>query len=127
MRLKTLPVIVMAYWVAAPLFAQPPGRGRPRAETSEERIKRRGQDVTNEAVDAIADELTGKPSTSGRPPGLAKKGELPPGLAKKNHVPPGWSKGRKEGWGDGQRESPIRRLIRGIFRKPSQPATTPSH
>ena len=122
MRLKKSFVVVLALWVAAPLFAQPPGHGRARTETTEEHIKRRSHDVANEAADAVADELTGKPASSGMPPGLAKKGELPPGLAKKHKVPPGWSKGRKEGWGDGQKESPLRKLIRGIFRKPAPPA-----
>lgn len=122
MRVMRLFVVILALWIAAPLFAQPPGHGRPRTDTTEERIKRRSHDVANEAVDAVADELTGTPSTSGRPPGLAKKGKLPPGLAKQNKVPPGWSKGRKEGWGDGQKESPIRKLIRAIFRKPAPPA-----
>ena len=122
MRLKRSFVVVLALGVAAPLFAQPPGRGRPRVETTEEHIKRRSHEVANEAVDAVAEEVTGQSTPSGMPPGLAKKGALPPGLAKKNKVPPGWSKGRKEGWGDGQKASPLRTLIRRIFRKPAPPA-----
>jgi hypothetical protein len=101
------------------------GRGRDRQDRTEK--------IANEAMDGVADELLdekGKPSASGAkgvPPGLAKKGKMPPGLAKQGKTPPGWSKGEKTGW-DGAEEqpSPLRRLIRGIFRKAKQPAQPPS-
>ena len=102
--------------------AEHPGQGRGRSKSATPAAKESGKRVVNEAADAVADELLGQETTSGRPPGLSKKDHLPPGLAKQGRVPPGWSKGRKEGWDKTPKESPLRRMIRGIFRRPPNPA-----
>jgi len=79
-------------------------------------------------VDAVADELLddkGRVTTTGpRPPGLAKKDKLPPGLEKQGKIPEGWSHGKKTGWvktGEAKKESLVRRIIKGIFRRGQQP------
>lgn len=101
------------------------GRGRGRPDAATESMKKGGQRVVDETVDAVVGELIGEDPTgvtpSGMPPGLSRKGKMPPGLEKKGKVPPGWSKGKKKGWdqtaGSSQKqEGVIRRLIRGIFR-----------
>jgi hypothetical protein len=106
--------------LASPAFAKHEGHGHVHPSKAEQ--------VANEAMDAVADELLdeqGRVRAGGGPPGLAKQGKLPPGLEKQGKTPPGWSRGKKTGW-DGkattERQSPLRRLIRGIFRKSQQPA-----
>ena len=114
-------VVLMAAWGAAPGWAQPKNEAGRRVERAAER-------VADEAVDAVVDEIAGEdqPSTSGMPPGLAKKGGMPPGLAKQGKVPPGWDKGKKAGWKDApKKESWIRRAVRGIFSRKA-PAETPA-
>jgi hypothetical protein len=96
----------------------------------EESARKAGKRVTKEAIDAVADELTGTPAggSKGMPPGLAKKGKMPPGLEKQGKTPPGWEKGKKAGWGkEPGQESLIRRVVRGIFGrgKPQPPSQAP--
>lgn len=126
MRIRELAgAVAVACIMAAPVWAKPPhGHGGGRPETAGQRAKKAADRVAGEAVDAVADELTGTTSSgsSGMPPGLAKKGKMPPGLAKQGKTPPGWDKGRKEGWNGQQpkKESLIRRAVRGIFRRGSK-------
>jgi hypothetical protein len=108
------------------------GRGPQKPESTTEHIEKTGKRVVNEAVDAVADELLddkGRVTTTGsKPPGLAKKDKIPPGLEKQGKVPAGWSQGKKTGWdktGEPKKESLVRRIIRGIFRKKQEPAPTP--
>ena len=117
--------VVMSLWLCTPAFAESAGKGRGKGDADRSSIERQGERVVHEAVDAVVDEAVGDHGTSGMPPGLAKQGKMPPGLAKQGKTPPGWDKGQKEGWGDGKKESPLRRLIRGIFRKgPPKPDPT---
>ncbi|MDP3702800.1 MAG: hypothetical protein Q8R78_00205 [Candidatus Omnitrophota bacterium] len=96
----------------------------------EQKVERAAKQVAEEAVDAVADELLddkGRVTRSGPgslPPGLAKKGKMPPGLEKQGKTPPGWSQGKKTGWDKDQppRESLVRRVIRKIFRRATEPA-----
>lgn len=120
---------MVAIGMAATASAEPGrGRGHGQPQSTSEHIERAGKRVANEAVDAVADELTGtpgSPSSSGMPPGLAKQGRMPPGLAKQNKTPPGWEHGKKQGWGSSapKQESLIRRAIRGIFHRKQPPAS----
>ena len=103
--------LAVAMSVVVPVFAEPKGRGRVASQSPEEHTKKAAGRVANEAVDAVADELAGTQSrtSTGMPPGLAKKGKMPPGLAKQGKTPPGWEKGKKAGWdGKPQQESLIR-------------------
>jgi len=127
---------VLALGITATANAQPgKGRGHGQPDSTEEHVERAGKRVVNEAADAVADELTGKPgstSPGGMPPGLAKQGKMPPGLEKQGKTPPGWSQGRKAGWDKApgpRRESFIRRVIHGIFHpgQPSSPSTQPTN
>jgi len=111
--------------LAPSAVADPKGK-RPRGPMStEEKVKQVGKEVVNEAVDAVADELLddkGRVTRTGAgsmPPGLSKKGRMPPGLEKQGKTPEGWSHGKKTGWDKDQppRESLVRRMIRGIFRR----------
>lgn len=96
----------------------------------EQKVERTAQRVASEAVDAVADELLddkGRVMQTGPgalPPGLAKKGKMPPGLEKQGKTPPGWSHGKKTGWGKDQpqKESLVRRIVRKIFRRATEPA-----
>ncbi len=126
--MRSILMIVLVTFGMATAVAAEPGKGHGRGAASDstsEHVERAGRRVTNEAVDAVADELTGNRGivTSGStPPGL--QGRRPPGLEKQDKTPPGWSKGKKTGWSEGQpkQESMIRRVVRGIFqRKPAQP------
>ena len=116
-------LLVLLLGVAGPVFAEHPGKGYGRAneESVDEHAKKAGKRVTNEAIDAVADEVAGRPGATpsgGMPPGLAKKGKMPPGLAKQGKTPPGWEKGKKVGWGhEPKQESWIRRTVRGIFHR----------
>ena len=118
-------VVLLIVMMSVPAYAKDKGRG-PSTDTTRER-------VTDELVDAVADELLGEDSTAqttttthtGRtPPGVSNKGSLPPGLQKKGTVPPGWSKGNKKGWDGGtttttttkKKSSLLRRMVRSIFR-----------
>jgi len=112
-------VVVMA--LCAPAYANGQGKAKGQAQEPPSRAGK----MVGEAMDVVADELLdekGRVRPSGKPPGLAKKDAMPPGLAKQGKTPPGWEKGQKEGWDNGKKESPFRRLIRGIFRKSTQPA-----
>lgn len=128
MRIRELAgVVAIACVVTAPVWAKPPkDRGANRQESAGEHAKKAGKTVANETVDAVTDELVGTSSansTTAMPPGLAKKDKLPPGLAKKDKTPPGWDKGRKEGWKEGEaekKEGLIRRMIKGIFKRPAK-------
>ena len=124
MRYGVLVVVMMSVAMSAPVYAN--GRGKGKGQASEPQS--RAGKMADDAMDVVADELLdekGRVNTGGMPPGLAKKDKLPPGLAKQGKTPPGWEKGKKEGWGDGKKESPFRRLIRGVIRKskPPKPAT----
>lgn len=117
-------VMVVFLWLLLPIeaFAKEKGRGIGSGHSETTRSERAGQKVSEEVIDAVADELAGtpEPAAEGLPPGLAKKEKLPPGLAKKGKIPPGWEKGKKEGWDNSAsatQESGIRRAIRGIFRR----------
>lgn len=108
------------------------GRGQQQSESTTEHVGKAGKRVVNEAIDAVEDELLddkGRVTTTGsKPPGLAKKDKMPPGLEKQGKVPEGWSHGKKTGWdkaGEPQKESLVRRVIKRIFRKKQEPATTP--
>ena len=107
---------------------------RDQGQGAGQRVERTVERVASEAVDAVADELLddkGRVTQTGPgalPPGLAKKGKMPPGLEKQGKTPPGWSHGKKTGWdktGEPQKESLVRRIIKGIFRKKQEPAPTP--
>jgi len=116
-------LVVLLAGMVGTVWAQGHGQGRGRGQsTTEEKV----EEVGREAVDAVADELLGKPApagSKGMPPGLAKQGKTPPGLAKQGKTPPGWDKGRKQGWQDTpKQESLIRRVVRGIFGKAKEPA-----
>lgn len=114
----------------APSAADPKGKGPRGPMSPEEKVKQVGKEVVNEAVDAIADELLddkGRVTRTGPgslPPGLAKKGKMPPGLATQGTTPPGWSHGKKTGWEKDQppKASLVRRVIRKIFRRATEPA-----
>ena len=120
-------IVVVVILMGMPILtlAKPQGKGIGRQQKEESVTKQAVKRVTNEAVDALLDELVGEDNasstSSGTPPGLSKKGKLPPGLEKKDKVPPGWSKGKKQGWNgkaieEPKKESFLRRAIRGIFR-----------
>ena len=122
--------VVLGVIGMAPAWAEPQGKGHGHPQSTEEHATKAAERVTNETIDAVADEVAGTPSgtSKGMPPGLAKKDKMPPGLAKQGKTPPGWDKGRKEGWNqEPKKESLIRRIIHGIFRgkKPAEqkPAT----
>ena len=127
--------VCLGLLLASPAMAEPgkgKGRGQPAADSTTEQVKRTGKRVVDEAVDAVADEVLddkGRVTTTGpKPPGLAKKGKMPPGLEKQGKVPEGWSHGKKTGWdktGEPQKESLVRRVIKGIFRKKQETAPTP--
>ena len=112
--------LAIAMWFAVPVLAQGKGKGSQKQKGAVERI-------ADEAVDAVVDEIVGDEAPSGLPPGLAKQGKVPPGLAKQGKTPPGWEQGKKTGWGEGaagsKKESLLRRLIRGIFRRRTPPDT----
>jgi hypothetical protein len=119
-------LLVGVLCVAGVALAQPPGKGSGRDESLERKAERAAERVAGEAIDAVGDELAGPSARSGRPPGLSKKDAMPPGLAKKDKVPPGWEKGKKTGWdGEPKKESLVRRIIRGIFRR-SKPSDAPN-
>lgn len=115
--------VVVALGMAMPAWANGKGRGHAQPAPSAKDTAKR---VVDEAADAVADELLneqGQGTTTSRPPGLSKKGKMPPGLEKQGKTPPGWSKGKKTGWQEGQpKESLLRRLTRGIFRRATQPS-----
>ena len=126
--------VCLGLGLASPALAEP-GKGKGHGQQSEsttEHVEKAGKRVVNEAVDAVADELLDDKgrvtTTGGMPPGLAKKGKMPPGLEKQGKVPEGWGHGKKTGWektGEPQKESLVRRIIKGIFRKKQEPAPTP--
>ena len=95
-----------------------------------QQVERTAERVASEAVDAVADELLDdkgrvtRTGPAGVPPGLAKKGTMPPGLEKQGKTPPGWSHGKKTGWDKDQpqKESLVRRIVRKIFRRATEPA-----
>jgi len=109
--------------------AHKPGKQDKRSDVGQ-RVERAAERVASEAVDAVADELLDdkgrvtRTGPGGLPPGLAKQGKMPPGLEKQGKTPPGWSHGKKTGWDKDQppRESLVRRIIRKIFRRASEPA-----
>ena len=125
-------LVVVLGWVPV-ARAEPKGKGYgygKAPQSTEGHAKRAAERVANEAIDAVADELAGPQGgaagSGGMPPGLSKKGKMPPGLEKQDKVPPGWDKGKKTGWGNApKKESFVRRLIKGIFRR-GQPETTPA-
>jgi hypothetical protein len=106
-------VVVLSWCTCSFAFAEHQGRGRGKGtkKAPEDRAER----IANEVVDAVVEEAVGEQTQSGLPPGLSKRGHLPPGLEKQGKTPPGWSKGTKEGWGDGKKDSPLRKLIRGVL------------
>ena len=114
--------MAVALGMAAPAWANGKGRGHAQPAPS---AKETGKRVVNEIADTVADELLdeqGRVTTTNRPPGLAKNDKMPPGLAKQGKTPPGWDKGNKSGWKESQpKESLLRRLTRGIFRKATKP------
>jgi len=125
---------VLGWSVLVEAKDQEQGRGVGRGRRVEEQApwKRAGERVTEEAVDAVVDELVGEnqgpAGAAGMPPGLSKKGGLPPGLEKQGKVPPGWSKGQKTGWDRsrtaGKPEGFLRRIIKGVFQRPQGPKAT---
>jgi hypothetical protein len=124
-----LAVMGLALSAAGPVWAQGRGHGLEKKEQSLERTTSRAAErVAEEAVDAVTDELAGEDGgTAGMPPGLAKKNKMPPGLEQQDKTPEGWAHGQKTGWDKTpgtQRESFVRRLIRGIFRRGQQPSST---
>lgn len=122
--------IVLAGCLAPSAFAAHKPDKRDQGQGVGQKVERAAKHVAEEAVDAVADELLddkGRVTRSGPgslPPGLAKKGKMPPGLEQQGKTPPGWSHGKKTGWDKDQppRESLVRRIIRKIFRRATEPA-----
>ena len=130
MRRLVWGVVLAGCLVPSTFAAHKPDRGQDVGQ----KVERAAERVASEAVDAVADELLDdkgrvtRTGPGGVPPGLAKKGKMPPGLEKQGKVPEGWSHGKKTGWdkaGEPQKESLVRRIIKGIFRKQQEPAATP--
>jgi hypothetical protein len=113
--------LVILGFTASPSLAKnkgvAPGYGKDVKATGS--VEKAGKRITDEAIEAVTDELVGKSSTTTTtatkvPPGLAKKGKTPPGLAKKGKTPPGWQKTEKT---TEKKEGLIRRFIGGLFNK----------
>lgn len=112
---RFLSLLISLVLLTGPAFAAP--KEKPHAHgPSDTSLEKAQKKVTDEAVDAVVDELVGHesaPKGTGVPPGLAKQGKTPPGLEKQGKTPPGWQKaelGEPE-----KKEGLIRRWIKGVF------------
>lgn len=55
--------VIVALLTTGPVFAEPKGRGRGAEQDPADRAAEAGKRVTNEAIDAVADELAGPPAS----------------------------------------------------------------
>ncbi|MFC1548828.1 hypothetical protein ACFL5E_02595 [Candidatus Omnitrophota bacterium] len=114
---KILLVVIMVLSIAVSAEAKWKG--------SESSKKGAGQRITDHTADAVADVLTGEGSSSNVQTKSRSK-KVPPGHAKKGTTPHGWDQGKKTGWekkgedSGTKSDSPIKQMIRKMFRKKDQ-------